>query len=264
MNRFDCREIFPRKSLLLVFLFFFQFCYRYHVVKEIKTDQKSIPNGDRIALVGFYPFKYQTIFAGNHSFALVTDLDTKNPTSLFIQNPKRLEEFPVKGIDPSVTSDHLKNFINEYRNYVGTYGDSELRKMIQWVGDPGSESYAFKKRDVDYYILAVHGPENDEQNYPNSFRLLLSVPFSVLTFGTIPVWGTRDVESIFYVYDKKLNLLGKKEFKNKYTVFSAWWGRKEEGIFYKELPDSFRSRLYRNDIENFLDFFPQLIPPIQK
>lgn len=239
-------------------------CYRYHVVREIKEEPKSLLNGDRVALVGFYPFKYQTIYAGSHSITLVTDLDTKNPTSTYIANGKRLEDFPVKGIDPSVRNEQLKQLVDTYKSYVGFYGLSELRKLIQWMGEPGAESYALKKRDVDYYILAVHGPENDVKNYGNSFRFLVSVPFSVLTLGTIPVWETRDVESQFFIYDARMNLLAKKEYVHKYTVLSAWWGRKEEGRIDKEIPDSFRRSLFRQDIDDFVEFFQGTLPPIKK
>ncbi len=252
------------RFLLICLILFMNACYRYHVVREIKEEPKTLLNGDRIALIGFYPFKYQTIYAGSHSITLVTDLDTKNPTSIYIANAKRLEDFPVKGIDPKVSSDQLKQLVETYKSYVGFYGLSELRKLIQWLGEPSSESYALKKRDVDYYILAVHGPENDEKNYGNSFRFLLSLPFSVLTFGTIPVWETRDVESQFFIYDSRMNLLAKKEYTHKYTVFSAWWGRKEEGRFDKEIPDAFRRSLFRKDIDDFVEFFPSTLPPIKK
>jgi hypothetical protein len=255
---------FIAKFLVISIVILLNACYRYHVVRDYKAELKPLGNKDRIALVGFYPYRYQTIYAGSHAVVVITDLDYKNPTSGYFSEVKRIEEFPVKGIDPSVPSETLKQLVDNYRSLVGFYGDLELRKLIQWTGEPGVESYAFKKRDVDYYILATHGPENDEQNYGNSFRFLISIPFSILTFGTIPVWGTRDVESHFFIYDKRMNLVAKKEYKNKYTVFGAWWGRKEEGMLFRELPDTFRASLYKPDVESFVDFFPSTLPPTKK
>jgi hypothetical protein len=252
------------KIAVLLALFAFNACYHYHVLRYDRPAPMPIDPNLKVAMIGFYPYKYNTISAGNYSFAIITDLDTQNPTSTFFSSAKRIEEYPIKGMDSTVPLKHIKQFVNDYRAMVGVYGETELRKVVQWTGETGSETFAFKKRDVDFYILAAHGPENEDQNFANSLRFLVSVPFSALTLGLIPIWSTRDTESTFIVYDNHLNQVGKKVYQNKYTVFGSWWGRKEEGKFGKELPRAFRMSLYKSDIEDFVDFFPSLMPPIKK
>jgi len=257
-------QVFRKYLISISTIFIFQSCYHYHVLRDYKSAGNAVPGNTKIALVGFYPYKFNTIRAGSHSMVLVTDLDEKSPTSKYFTQGQSLGDFPVKGIDSTVPPNRVKEFVDTYRSYVGMYGDVELRKLVQWTGEPEKETYLFKKRDVDFYVLGIHGPENETNNYGNSFRAIVSYPFSVLTLGMIPVWSTRDIHSTFFVYDKQLQLLGKKEFKYKATVFGAWWGRKEEGQFDSELPQNYRNSIYKADVEEFADFFPSFSPQIKK
>ena len=52
--------------------------------------------------------------------------------------------------------------------------------------------------------------------------LLTLFPF-IGSIGTFPLFGNEWINSNIWIFDKKLNLIKKLEFKNEYTFFVASW-----------------------------------------
>ncbi|MCB1179963.1 MAG: hypothetical protein KDK36_20465 [Leptospiraceae bacterium] len=105
-------------------------------------------------------------------------------------------------------------FLENYFLYYKYYGIEEIEPLAKYNSIKTSScncattdglEFEFQMLDLDYLIFSIHRKENipvfDFQKFVNKF-----LP-SLFTFGYIPLKIQIGTESIFWVYDKKLNLL---------------------------------------------------------
>ncbi|BDA77871.1 hypothetical protein LPTSP3_g08010 [Leptospira kobayashii] len=232
-------------------------CNIHFIRKPKPQSMLALPadKGLKVALIGFYPYQYSSYSSGRRTTTTAV-LDYKNRIQASSKIGKPAEFFPTSGIDTSVPPEKVKEFVMNYLNEVKRSGFDEITKVVE-IQKEGEESKMYlKKRDVDYYVVGVHGPA-----FPKDFdpRFLLTAHLFMLTLGTFPFWQVQEADSKFYIYDHGLNLINTRVFRNKYEVIAGWWGEKEQGAFNRNPEAGFMPRLYEPDVIDFSAEFPTLI-----
>lgn len=214
----------------------------------------------KIALVGFYPYRTFISNVSGRTTTFTAVLDFANSTAKFFPFGKPLAEIKEEGLDGTVPERKVQEFLKDYLTTVKKSGIEEIVKMIDFKKiDEKTTKVSLKKRDVDYYVIGIHGPPFAKgADLADTGKSLLTVFPFMLTLGTVPLWGSRHIESEFWVYDNKLNLVKKFEYKNSYTRLIAWWGNSEEGGFTGET-DIFRPNLYKPDVIDFSQDIAEII-----
>ncbi|MDF3818910.1 hypothetical protein P3G55_03305 [Leptospira sp. 96542] len=243
---------------VLGFIVFLFGCKR-HYIREVNPNGTSVVVTKKIALVGFYPYQYSSYTSGRTTTTTAT-LNYEVPTHPGFQFGKPLDQIPSNGIDVTVPPERVKEFAMAYLTEVKRSGSKELDKMIEVKGSGDTSTFHLKSRDVDYYIVGIHGPAFDKENGVESvLQMLATFHVFILSGGTIPYWSTKAANTEFHIYDKNLNFITKKSYRNRYTVLSAWWGNENEGTFFKGTDPKFANKIYEPDVADFALELPSLI-----
>ncbi|WCL48816.1 Lp29 family lipoprotein [Leptospira sp. GIMC2001] len=229
-----------------------------HFIRELPPIDQSITINKKIATVGFYPFRYTTSVSGQTKTTTAL-LNYNHPTTKLVQIGKRLDEYPARGLNTRVPPDKVKAFVLDYLTKVKRSGAQEIEKLVEIKGEGDKATFHLKNRDVDYYILGIHGPPFDEDGkIGNLGRLLLTGHLFLFTLGTSPIWTTKAADTDIKIYDKDLNLVAERNYKNRYNLLAAWWGNSEEGSLNEE-SSSFKPKLYEPDLVDFYNELPAIL-----
>ena len=184
----------------------------------------------RIALIGFYPFKrvltgstpgYQSV---TYHYEIV--LDYERSTASYLGFGRPVAEIPAKGVDAIVPSSRVAAFIGKYVEYVRRSGFKELDKMVvvEKHQFTGQTRYRLKKRPVDYYIMAVHGPPKEKNSAGSCFATEFGTGLlSAFSLGLLPSFSGRKVETRIIVFDAKLNLIKEYPYDGSVVAVGAFW-----------------------------------------
>jgi hypothetical protein len=224
---------------------------------------ESVKKKYRIALIGFYPYKKIAIDSyRDRSFTFiktqsVIDYDNSMKAAFALGMP--IEDVPENGQLVEVPVDTIKTFVDTYMTRVNETGKDEMSKIItEKNGTP-----VIRGRDVDYYLVGIYQPHfnrlSESKKHLSNFTLFLYN----ITFGTIPLIHHYKKTSLFYLYDRNLNLLKKFEYAGVYKLKSAWWvtqnpeGNKFTSTWKSEVPPGYIWKpdltLISDDLIRFLD-----------
>lgn len=248
-----------KRIILISSMLFFMNC-TYHVIREPDKKIGNVPLSEKsksakIALIGFYPFKSYVSAQRGRTTTYTAVLNYANSTKSLFAHGKKIEDFPASGIDTSVSEEKVKAFIGSYLENVKNSGLNEIAKVIDLKEEGDKKKIFLKKRDVDFYIIGIHGPPFETASAGGTITSVLTAFPFILTLGTFPLWRDRIVESTFLIYDKNLNLVKKKEFKNNYDLFIAWWGDSDQGGLGATAKPEFTVKLYQPDVIDFSNEF---------
>ncbi|MCW7464415.1 hypothetical protein ND860_03190 [Leptospira levettii] len=244
----------------LIVFFTFISCKNIVYVRDYSQKTTAFNPNLKIALVGFYPYQYITSSYGRTRTTTAT-LDYNHPTVSVMTIGKPIDLIPSNGIDSSVSPEASKDVAMTYLERVKISGLQEISKMIEIKKVDEKTTFALKKRDVDYYLIAIHGPAFDE-SWPNLGRGLLTVHLCMVTIGTIPCWRSLKSETKFLLYDNKLNLVESKSYSDRYEHLGAWWGEEDQGSFNPEttgIPDPLKVKVYKPHILEYEDHLKELL-----
>ncbi|TGN00028.1 Lp29 family lipoprotein [Leptospira dzoumogneensis] len=197
-----------------------------HFYKEPKiVNDNSLQEikKNRIALVGFLPFEET---GGNR--VRIASLDYKNSLKKYVKIGTPIEQITENGIDLSVPAENVNRFASLYLEEVKKTGLDEINKVLLIKESTNGNKQGFlRKRDVDFYVVAILGPPFARPSVSGYFLSLLTyVPF-LLSLGTVPNWGIMENKSTFLIFDSKLELLQKKEYDSSYHYLISWFVPKE-------------------------------------
>jgi|JI8StandDraft_1071087.scaffolds.fasta_scaffold00078_5 hypothetical protein len=237
------------------FVLFLLHCKNVFFIRDYTPKSMPVEGKAKIALVGFYPFTYSSTTQSRVTTTTAT-LDYRSPMKKVFPIGKSLDEIPTSGIDVSVPSDTVKEFTLNYLSNVKKSGILEISKMVESKGEGEKAVFSLKKRDVDYYLIGIHGPAFDDSP-GNIGRTLLTAHLSILSLGTFPFWGSVGNNSTFLLYDKNLKLIDTKTYSDRYEFIAGWWGKEEHGSFNmsnSELPSHMKSQIYAPQILEYSDY----------
>ncbi|MCW7504703.1 Lp29 family lipoprotein [Leptospira paudalimensis] len=244
------------------FIVFFTILSCKNIVLVREYSQKSIELNPKlkIALVGFFPYQYSTITSGRTRTTTAT-LDYNHPTVSVMTIGKPIDMIPSSGIDSSVSPEASKDVAMTYLERVKISGLQEISKMIEIKKVDEKTTFALKKRDVDYYLIAIHGPAFDE-SMGNVGRTLITAHLCILSIGTFPCWNSIQTETKFLLYDNKLKLVDNQTYSDRYEHFGAWWGKEENGTFDLQkagIPDPLKVKVYKPHILEYEDHLKEIL-----
>lgn len=258
-------------TIILIIAIFGYNCNKHYIRQskypEIpKEIQQKIQN-KKIALIGFYPFHaYQTgsYTSGRTTYTTMTAvLDYKNSTKPFIKQFQPIDQIKESGLNTGVPENQVKEFVKFYLEKVKKSGLDELSKVVDAKKiDDKTTKLSLKKRDIDYYVVGIHGPPFIKSSTAGIGKFFLSVFFFMGTAGTVPLWGDKTVTSEFHVFDKNLQFVKKYEYSNVYNVLTAWWGNSDEGSLGTNDNDAarkFKPNLYKPDTLDFAYEFSEFL-----
>ncbi|TGK82984.1 hypothetical protein EHQ24_08150 [Leptospira noumeaensis] len=213
----------------------------------IAPDSKKInilPN-KRIALIGFmnYEFEMNKDRQGNLYRSSASLNYNKSMKPLFPAG-KDVSSFNSNNINNQIARENCLDLVYEYINIVKDSGKKELSKFIDFnlTPDTSKSTCLVKTNNVDYYILGIPGkPFNSWVNYDESFFGYIKSGISVLSFFIFPSKQAEPVNGFFYIYDSKLNLVDKFEYKKQVIITTSWWfnlNLNEKEYVFKEIDQS--------------------------
>lgn len=164
---------------------------------------------------------------------------------------------PMSGIK-IIQESKLKRFLEEYLIKTKHLGLEVMEKLFSFSSsDSNSEELRMKEFDIDYWIVGYHGP-NYGNNQSSVLYGLTIIPFTI-SLGIFPVVSYEETESIFWVFDKDLNLLKKIEYRDGFYSLTSWLalGGAFDGYgISKGIPSP---NVYESDIKQFSKEFVKLV-----
>ena len=122
------------------------------------------------------------------------------------------------------------------------------------------QKIAFKKTDVDYYILAnqravyLDTIRNPAARNIRNLKVLTFIP-AIMTLGLFPYWDEALLESKFYIFDKELNLIQTLVYQERLDHITATWmifsNFKNSQAVREEYRDSSSNHLYESMTRKF-------------
>jgi hypothetical protein len=250
------------KKIVLSFclILFVLNCKNVFFIREYAPKTLPIKGNVKIALVGFYPFTYSST-TQNRVTTTTATLDYQSSTKKVFPMGKSLDEIPTSGINTNVPSQTVKEFTLSYLSMVKNSGIMEISKMVNIKGEGEKSVFSLKNRDVDFYLVGIHGPAFDDSP-GNIGRTLLTAHLSILSLGTFPFWGSVANDSTFLLYDKNLKLLDTKTYSDRYEFIAGWWGKEEHGPFIiskSETPSHMKAQVYAPQILEYSDYLTEYL-----
>ncbi|EKJ87372.1 hypothetical protein CLV96_3976 [Leptospira meyeri] len=199
--------------------------YTSYIVPDSKKTE--FISNKRIALIGFmnYEFHMSNDRQGN-AYRSSASLNYNNSMKQFFPAGKDISSFNTNNINNQIGRENCLDFVYEYLNVVKDSGEKELKKFIDinLTPDTSKSTCSVKSKNVDYYILGIPGkPFNSWTNYDESFIGYIKNAISVLTLFIVPSKQAEPVNAYFYVYDSRLNLIDKFEYKKQVIITTSWW-----------------------------------------
>ena len=174
---------------------------------------------------------------------------------------KPLMQFKEKGISNNVPADNVKSFVISYLDEVRIGGQNDILELVS-IKD---KNLQFKEREVDYYVIGILKPNVLESA---SIGTIFNIWLSIGSLLVVPFFRTESASSKFLVYDAKLNLVKKFEYKTEYTIaVSSWFSflPSSESQPISEYSHAIRREKYypqvygQNDIATFSKDFQEYI-----
>jgi hypothetical protein len=174
---------------------------------------------------------------------------------------KPFTQFKEKGISNNVPADKVKSFVINYLEEVRIGGQNDILELVS-IKD---KNLQFKEREVDYYVIGILKPNVLESA---SIGTIFNIWLSIGSLLVVPFFRTESASSKFLVYDAKLNLVKKFEYKTEYTIaVSSWFSflPSSESQPISEYSHAIRREKYypqvygQNDIATFSKDFKEYI-----
>ncbi|MBP7282305.1 MAG: hypothetical protein KBA66_12060 [Leptospiraceae bacterium] len=170
----------------------------------LTTDSESLPLKPNAFMKGIGKYRI---------FHKLSERNTFNELLKF-RNVEENKHKPNKGI----SEENLRFFLKTYLDETNHLGYEEILNSLD-LSDP--QKIYLKDNSIDFWIIGYHSPP--WMNITNEpITLLTLFPF-IGSIGTFPLFGNEWINSNIWIFDKKLNLIKKLEFKNEYTFFVASW-----------------------------------------
>ncbi|MCW7493819.1 hypothetical protein ND861_15125 [Leptospira sp. 2 VSF19] len=212
-----------KKILVLVLVTFGCNSYqRYNLPIDKKNTKLTTKN---IALIGFYPYSYKHEVEGRYTRVTAT-LDYNQSLKPNFAKGKPIQSFSKVGENSKISYENCVSFVKDYLQTVKVSGKQELESFIDFemIGSKTIPKCKVKTDNIDFYITGVLGePFSGPQERP--FRLVneLKSALSLLTLFIFPTEKNIEVDSKFYVYDSRLNLLEVSDYKRDMINTTSWW-----------------------------------------
>jgi len=219
----------------------------------VRSYTKQSPNKpqQKIGLVGFYPYSAQFVEGGYGYRKYQAQLDYSKSMKKLLGFGTPISEIPANGVQ-NVPISNILRFISDYRAISNESGQQELQALFQFEGTSNTTA-KLKKRDLDYYIVAIHLPPFPKTN-SGILTILYDIFGSVITLWTLPFVDSFDSHSVFAVYDKNLNLIKDFSYKNSYSQWFSWWMVPDfTGFFVPSYSEPPPEKVFFRDIEQFSD-----------
>ncbi len=248
------------KLLLIIILFLTNYnCKSYILMEENKIDPEihkmaKTRKDLKIALIGFYTFNSKLIQSTGRTRTYQATLDYNSSTKEYFIYGKPIESFASNGRNEAISPELVNQLIKDYYYSVSDSGLVEMIKLFEFNKIDSKLNISLRKRDVDYYIVGVHGPPFQD-HFSKQLKFMISFPLYILTLGCSPVWEEVVTESKFNIYDSKLNLIKSLNYNNKYNILISWFGT-ENNIEIKSL--------YKPDINNLTNALFETISYLEK
>lgn len=169
-------------------------------------------------------------------------LGNRNTAKEFLKLESILDKPSDAKPDKSISENNLRNFLKTYLDTAKHLGYEELEKHLDFSD---KNNIYFKKNNFDYWIIGFHSPEKYETD---DKAVLTFLPF-LSSLGIFPFCADEPVNSIFWIFDKKLNLLKQISFENNYELIAASW------VIWKEentlLGDDLPIEVFEPDLKEF-------------
>lgn len=218
-------------------------------VLDTIQNQKEI----KVALIGFYLFKNELTKSEGRTRVYTASLDYNNSTKGYFKYGSPIENFSTNGIDEEIELEKVNEVVLRYLKNVQISGTLEIVKFAELKMDGSKLNSKLRKRDVNYYIFGVHGPPFQKNGLKNFFKIGLTFFPSFFTLGIIPVWSEYETESIFWIYDNKLNLIKTLHYSDAQEYLFTIFGDEEEFVvksFYKSHIDRLINEFYQSISSN--------------
>ena len=235
-----------KKNSPYLFILIFINCSTYFFLPEkakISESRKTLKN-TKIALIGFCAplnpsFRIRMNMEKNLQLFFVKEKSTfdqefinrhrnglSNHSSAYIAlcpndfkenlglGSRPLSEYPSNGLEENISNEKIISFIQSYLDKTRMGGQTDILEMFEV-----KNTRKLKQRELDYYVVGVLQPATERAN-------ILSILNYFLSFGTlfiVPYFVNDGVDSIFFVYDNKLNLLKKFEYNSEFLTMSSSW-----------------------------------------
>ena len=143
-------------------------------------------------------------------------LSEQDTASEYLKFTNRLESKNILKPDKTISENNLRIFLKTYLDRVQHLGYKEVMDIIDFSD---KNKIYLKKNDFDFWFIGFHSPTTSD----SPIKPLLSIVPFIFTLGIFPLLGTEEIRSDIWIFDKKLNLIKKMEFKNSYDYFAAIW-----------------------------------------
>ncbi|TGK80626.1 hypothetical protein EHQ31_13540 [Leptospira montravelensis] len=217
--------------------------YKSYIAPDSKKNH--LISNKRIALIGFMNYEFQmTKDRQGDLYKSSASLNYNQSMKQLFPAGKDVSFFNSKEINGQIGRDNCLDLVYEYINIVKDSGKMELSNFIDFdlTPDTSKSKCQVKTNNVDYYILGIPGkPFNSWVEYDASFFGYIQSAASVLSFFIIPSKKAEPVNAYFYVYDSKLNLIDKFEYKKQVVITTSWWFNlniNEKEFVFKDIDQS--------------------------
>lgn len=162
------------------------------------------------------PFNPNFFVTGDGKRRKEQALSSQNTAKKFLGIDKTEDKSKIAKPNKSISDANLRFFLKVYLDHVRHLGYREVLDILDFSD---KNKIYLKETNFDYWIIGFHSPENRETNLKEILTFALSIPSA----GILPFWSDEPVHSYFWVFDEKLNLVKKIEFKNEYNFIAASW-----------------------------------------
>ena len=221
-------------SIILVLSLFCIFhCDSYYLVRDIKVKDYSREinaTDKKIALIGFcrwmngrhlLPKERQKKIDFYNLFK-----EEQGEWKVYNDSYKSFMNFGVsartfpndENNSTEISEDKIKYFVKKYLQEVKHDGQYELSDLIEVKNN---KPVIMKK--VDYYVMGVLNPPFRISTTVGKIVRIITLPFSIISLGTIPYFDQEKADIKFIVYDGKLNYSKTIQFDQEYWDINAWW-----------------------------------------
>jgi len=158
-------------------------------------------------------------------------LSSQNTAKQFLGIDITKDKSKIAKPNKSISDANLRFFLKVYLDQARHLGHSEVLEILDFSE---KNKIYLKENNFDYWIIGFHAPEITGY----SLNAILTFPLSIYSAGILPYWSDELVKSSFWIFDKKLNLLKKIEFKNEYNFIAASWivWKDEDSFIVKGIP----------------------------
>uniref|UniRef100_UPI001FEEF43F Lp29 family lipoprotein n=1 Tax=Leptospira kmetyi TaxID=408139 RepID=UPI001FEEF43F len=231
--------------------FFLHSCTSMNLVDSDPPMKQRVASMKKVALVGFHPYSTETIgvkldgwidtpckseisqkygtdlksafFKGRRN--VPSDHRAAYPLRTQVVGPlswgDSISKFPAAGADESVSEENIFRFMEFSYSLVGAGALPDLCAVLSW--DAGSKTFKMQKRNVDFYAVGFFTPVFSRPTVLGAITFGVTLPLSIFSIGILPTMQQRRTESVFRIYDSKLELVKEVKAENSFWSLDAIW-----------------------------------------